>query len=68
MARTVNPRGKGAASLHIAAVQRIVGKRHSPLRVPLTTVRFVLDKALSEAGPMLESRDDPRTREQGRRP
>ena len=51
-------------SLHIAVVQRIVGKHHNQLRMPLKTVRFVLDKALSEAGSTLESRDDLRMREQ----
>lgn len=50
--------------LHIAAIQRIVGKHHNQLRMPLKAVRFVLEKALSEAGDPGASRDDVRMREQ----
>ena len=51
-------------NLHIAAVQRIVGKHHNQLRIPLKTVRFVLEKALSEAGDPGAARDNVLMREQ----
>ena len=56
--------GPSPETLHIAVTQRIVGKHHNQLRMPLKTVRFVLDKALREAGTTIESRDDVRMREQ----
>ena len=51
-------------NLHIAAIQRIVGKHHNQLRMPLKTVRFVLDKGLRQAGEPGESSDNLRMREQ----
>ena len=50
--------------LYIATIQRIVGQHHNPLHMPLQTVRFVLEKALRDAGTALESREDLRMREQ----
>lgn len=53
--------------LHVVATQRILGKHHNQTAHDagtLETVRLVLDKALSEAGSTLESRDDLRMCEQ----
>ena len=55
---------RAAKDLHIAAIQRIVGKHHNQLRMPLKTVRFVLDKALLQAHKPGESSDNLRMREQ----
>ena len=51
-------------SPYIATIQRIVGEHHNHLRMPLETVRFVLEKALHEKGSAVESQDDIRMGEQ----
>ena len=50
-------------NLHIAAIQRIVGKHHNNLRMPLATVRSVLERALDDVGTAMESTDNARVRE-----
>jgi len=57
------PSAKPPENLHIAAIQRIVGKHHNQLRMPLATVRSVLDRALDDAGTPMESKDNARMRE-----
>lgn len=61
------PKAPGAPSpenLHIAAVQRIVGKHDNQLRMPLGDVRYWLDRAVVDKGGTMESKDLARMREQ----
>ncbi len=61
------PASKAAApaeNLHIAAVQRIVGKHRNNLRMPLKDVRYWLERGLADAGGTTESKDLARMRAQ----
>ena len=51
-------------NLHIAAIQRIVGKHRNNLRMPLGDVRYWLERALVDKGGTMESKDLVRMREQ----
>jgi hypothetical protein len=43
-------------NLHIAAIQRIVGKHKNNLRMPLKDVRYWLERAISDPGGTVESK------------
>jgi len=53
-----------AENLHIAAVQRIVGKHRNNLRMPLRDVRYWLERAVGDTGSSMESKDLARMRSQ----
>ena len=54
-------------NLHIAAIQRIVGKHRNNMRMPLATVRYWIEKAADDQGGTMESKDLERIRNQLRR-
>ena len=61
------PAGTGPApaeNLHIAAIQRIVGKHRNNLRMPLESVRYWINRALEDSGGTAESKDLARMRAQ----
>ena len=51
-------------NLHIAAIQRIVGKHRNNQRMPLETVRYWIEKAATDQGGTMESKDLARMRAQ----
>ena len=51
-------------NLHIAAIQRIVGKHRNNLRMPHATVRYWIEKAATDQGGTMESKDLERIRDQ----
>ena len=51
-------------NLHIAAIQRIVGKHRNNMRMPLATVRYWIEKAADDQGATMESKDLERIRDQ----
>ena len=50
-------------NLHIAASQRIVGSHNNQTRMPLETVRFVIERLVDRAGTPGEPKDDAHLRE-----
>jgi len=55
---------KAPENLHIAAIQRIVGKHRNNLRMPLASVRYWIEKASTDQGGTMESKDLARMRAQ----
>jgi len=51
-------------NLHIAAIQRIVGKHRNNLRMPLENVRYWINRALEDNAGTAESKDLARMRDQ----
>ena len=49
--------GKPPENLHIAAIQRIVGKHRNNLRMPIKGVRYWIEKAADDQGGTMESKD-----------
>ena len=61
------PARKSAAppeNLHIAAIQRIVGKQRNNQRMPLGDVRHWIESAAEDNGHSMESKDLKRIRDQ----
>jgi len=54
-------------NLHIAGIQRIVGKHRNNLRMPLENVRYWINRALGDNGGTAESKDLQRMRSSNKR-